>query len=81
MLSYLLITGFIGGFKAYTAVVGIFGAQKVERSYINTMVGYIYDNIGLGSTGAAAAGALILFVLILFFTLINLYVSKKRVHY
>jgi multiple sugar transport system permease protein len=81
MLSYLLITGFIGGFKAYTAVVGIFGAQTVERSYINTMVGYIYDNIGLGSTGVAAAGALILFVLILFFTLINLYVSKKRVHY
>ena len=79
MLSYLIITGFIGGFKAYTAVVGIFG--KIEGSYINTMVGYIYDCIGTGKTGLAAAGSLILFAIILVFTLINLYVSKKRVHY
>ena len=79
MLSYLIITGFIGGFKAYTAVVGIFG--KIEGSYINTMVGYIYDCIGTGKTGLAAAGSLILFASILVFTLINLYVSKKRVHY
>lgn len=79
MLSYLLITGFIGGFKAYTAVVGIFG--DISGKYINTMVGFIYDMIGQGKTGVAAAGSLILFVIILVFTLINLYVSKKRVHY
>ena len=81
MLSYLIITGFIGGFKAYTAVVGIYGAEKVSNSYINTMVGYIYDQIGNDSTGLAAAGSLILFGIILVFTLINLAVSKKKVHY
>lgn len=81
MLSYLIVTGFIGGFKAYTAVVGIYGAEKVQNSYINTMVGYIYDQIGNDSTSLAAAGSLILFVIILIFTLINLGVSKKKVHY
>lgn len=79
MLSYLIITGFIGGFKAYTAVVGIFG--DISGSYINTMVGFIYDMIGTGKTGVAAAGSLVLFAIILVFTLINLWVSKKRVHY
>lgn len=79
MLSYLLITGFIGGFKAYTAVVGIFGS--IQGTEINTMVGFIYEMIGTGATGLAAAGSLILFGIILIFTLINLYLSKKRVHY
>lgn len=81
MLSYLIITGFIGGFKAYTAVVGIYGATQVSNSYINTTVGFIYDQIGNEGTGVAAAGSLILFGIILVFTLINLAVSKKRVHY
>jgi len=81
MLSYLIVTGFIGGFKAYTAVVGIFGKDTVSNSKINTVVGFIYDQIGNNKTGLAAAAALILFVIILFFTAINLYASKKRVHY
>ena len=81
MLSYLIITGFIGGFKSYTAVVGIFGKQNMTGSYINTVVGFIYDQVGTGRTGLAAAAALILLVIIMIFTLINLHVSKKRVHY
>ncbi len=81
MLSYLIVTGFIGGFKAYTAVVGIFGRDTVQRSYINTVVGYVYDNIYDNKIGVASAASLILFVIILIFTLINLHVSKKRVHY
>ena len=81
LLSYLIITGFIGGFKAYTAVVGIFGREAVSKSYINTVVGYVYDQIGSNKIGRASAASLILFVIILFFTLINLHVSKKRVHY
>ncbi len=81
MLSYLIVTGFIGGFKSYTAVVGIFGKDKVANSYMNTLVGYVYDQIGRDRIGLASAAALILFVIILIFTLINLQVSKKRVHY
>lgn len=81
MLSYLIVTGFIGGFKSYTAVVGIFGKDNVKNSYINTLVGYVYDQTNSDHIGLAAAAALILFVIILIFTVINLRVSKKRVHY
>ncbi len=81
MLSYLIVTGFIGGFKAYTALVGIFGKDKVSKSYINTVVGFIYDQIGVSRVGVASAAALVLFAIILLFTLINLHMSKKRVHY
>jgi len=81
MLSYLIITGFIGGFKSYTALVGIFGSQKVSNSNINTVVGFIYDNIGSSSTGLAAAAALVLLIIIMVFTFINFLAGKKRVHY
>lgn len=86
MLAYVIITGFIGGFKEYSSVVGIFGdtmgppgAQEGEN--INTMVGLIYDFIGGGNYGVASAAALVLFVIIFVVTMINMWVSKKRVHY
>lgn len=82
MISYLVVTGFIGGFKEYTAIVGIFGTKMGPNDgEMNTMVGFIYDRINDGSTGIAAAGALILFSIIFVFTLINLWFSKRRVHY
>ena len=80
MLSYLLVTGIMGGMKQYSAVVGIFG-QDMDGYKVGTMVGYIYFFIENGSTGYAAAGALMLFAIIMVFTAINLYLSKKRVHY
>ena len=79
MLAYVIITGFIGGFKEYTSIVGIFGetmGPANEPLRLNTMVGFIYDSLSNNSQGRASAAALILFV-----TLINLWVSKKRVHY
>ena len=79
MISYLLITGFIGGFKEYSSVVGVFG-EDMNNGRLNTMVGFIYTNIGK-SEGIASAAAIILFALILVVTLINLYVSKKNTHY
>ena len=84
MIAYVVITGFIGGFKEYTSIVGIFGenmgpANDADR--LNTMVGFIYDALETNSQGRASAAALILFVIILIVTLINGYVSKKRVHY
>ncbi len=83
MLAYVIITGFIGGFKEYSSVVGIFGDKMGppdDAGRLNTMVGYIYDNIGR-QEGKASAAALILFGIILVVTLINLQVSKKKVHY
>jgi len=82
MIAYVVITGFIGGFKEYSSIVGIFGDDmKVAGGHsLNTMVGYIYDALGVWE-GRASAAALILFAIIFLVTMINLYVSKKKVHY
>lgn len=85
MIAYVVITGFIGGFKEYTSVVGIFGDKYMGTSdkpdSMNTMVGLIYDSIAANRGGLASAAALILFAIILAVTIVNLYMSKKRVHY
>ncbi|MBR4502685.1 MAG: sugar ABC transporter permease [Clostridia bacterium] len=84
MLAYVVITGFIGGFKEYTSVVGIFGegmGPAHDPGRLNTMVGLIYDSLATNNQGRASAAALYLFGIILVVTLINLQVSKKRVHY
>lgn len=84
MIAYVVITGFIGGFKEYTSIVGIFGdnmGPAGDAGRLNTMVGFIYDALANNNEGRASAAALILFVIILIVTLINLYVSKKKVHY
>ena len=84
MISYVVITGFIGGFKEYTSIVGIFGENMGpadDAGRLNTMVGFIYDALESNSQGRASAAALILFALIFVVTMINLRVSKKNVHY
>jgi multiple sugar transport system permease protein len=82
MIAYVVITGFIGGFKEYSSIVGIFGddMQAVGGQSLNTMVGYIYDALG-NQEGRASAAALILFGIIFVVTMINMYVSKKKTHY
>ena len=84
MIAYVVITGFIGGFKEYSSIVGIFGdtmGPVHDRGRLNTMVGFIYDSLGNSAHGKASAAALILFGIILVVTMINLQVSKKRVHF
>ena len=84
MLAYVIITGFIGGFKEYTSIVGIFGEKMGppdDSGRLNTMVGFIYDSLSSNSQGRASAAALILFGIILVVTLFNNHVIKKRVHY
>ena len=83
MLAYVIITGFIGGFKEYSSIVGIFGVDMGPpdaNKRLNTIVGFIYDSLG-NNEGRASAAALILFGIIMLVTLVNLYVSKKKVHY
>ena len=83
MLAYVVITGFIGGFKEYSSIVGIFGDKmgpSGSAGSLNTMVGFIYRAIG-NQEGTASAAALILFVIIFIVTMINLAVSKKKTHY
>ena len=84
MLAYVIITGFIGGFKEYTSIVGIFGANMGpadDAGRLNTMVGFIYDALSSNSQGRASAAALILFGIILVVTLFNNNVIKKHTHY
>ena len=85
MLAYVVITGFIGGFKEYSSIVGIFGEDMgpVGDPYktMNTMVGFIYEELPDMNYGVASAAALILFVIILIVTMINSAVSKRSVHY
>ena len=83
MIAYVVITGFIGGFKEYTSIVGIFGESMTPPHYnhsLKTMVGYIYDYIEQRQ-GLASAAALILFAIIFVVTLINLKVSSKKTQY
>ena len=84
MLAYVIITGFIGGFKEYTSIVGIFGEKMGppdDSGRLNTMVGFIYDALETNSQGRASAAALILFGIILAVTVFNNRVIKKHTHY
>ena len=80
---YLIITGFIGAFKAYSDAVALFGTD-LNAAEMNTIVGYIYDML-YGNSGGypsyASAAAIILFAIVLTITCINLLVSRKHVHY
>ncbi len=83
MVFYLIITGFIGAFKAYSDAVALFGTD-LNAAEMNTIVGYIYDML-YGNSGGfpsyASAAAIVLFAIVLTITCINLLVSKKHVHY
>lgn len=80
---YLIITGFIGAFKAYSDSVALFGTD-LNAAGMNTIVGYVYDMLygnGGGYPSYASAAAILLFVIVLTITCINLLVSKKHVYY
>lgn len=82
-MFYLIITGFIGAFKAYSDAVALFGTD-LNAAGMNTIVGYVYDML-YGNSGGypsyASAAAIILFAIVLTITCINLLISKKHVHY
>ncbi|MBO5057725.1 MAG: sugar ABC transporter permease [Lachnospiraceae bacterium] len=83
MIFYLIITGFIGAFKAYSDAVALFGTD-LNAAEMNTIVGYVYDML-YGDSGGypsyASAAAILLFAIVLTITCINLLISKKNVHY
>lgn len=83
MIFYLVITGFIGAFKAYSDAVALFGTD-LNAAEMNTIVGYVYDML-YGDSGGypsfASAAAIILFFIVLTITCINLLVSKKHVYH
>lgn len=82
-LFYLIITGFIGAFKAYSDSVALFGTD-LNAAGMNTIVGYVYDML-YGNSGGypsyASAAAILLFAIVLTITCVNLLISRKHVHY
>ena len=80
---YLIITGFIGAFKAYSDAVALFGVD-LNAAGMNTLVGYVYDML-YGNSGGypsyASAAAMLLFAIVLTITCINRLVSRKHIHY
>ena len=80
MIVYLVITGFIGAFKAYSDAVALFGTD-LNAAGMNTIVGYVYDML-YGDSGGypsyASAAAIILFAIVLTITCINLLVTRKQ---
>ena len=80
MIVYLVITGFIGAFKAYSDAVALFGTD-LNAAGMNTIVGYVYDML-YGDSGGypsyASAAAIILFVIVLTITCINLLVTRRQ---
>lgn len=89
MIAYVSITSLIGGFKTYTTVVALYGESGRTANLIDlrTIVFYVYEYISGGNhlnegyLSRGAAASLILFGIILLFTVIQLYISKKRVHF
>ena len=83
MIFYLVITGFIGAFKAYSDAVALFGTD-LNAAEMNTIVGYVYDML-YGDSGGypsyASAAAVILFAIVLTITCANFLVSRKKLHY
>lgn len=80
MIFYLVITGFIGAFKAYSDAVALFGTN-LNAAEMNTIVGYVYDML-YGDSGGypsyASAAAIILFAIVLTITSINLLVNRRQ---
>ena len=80
MITYVVITAFIGGFKEYSSIVAVFG-EDMKQGSLNTMIGMLYEALENTEHGLASASALILFVIIFAVTMLNMYVSKRNTHY
>ena len=97
MISYILITSFIGAFKAYESVLGLFSNLQQFAITIfdqrNTMVGFTYRMIGYSYDKSrlvantpqyyslGAAAAVILLGIILIFTWVNMKISNRFSHH
>ncbi|MDE6408025.1 MAG: sugar ABC transporter permease [Anaeroplasmataceae bacterium] len=85
MISYLFVTGFIGAFKEYSSVVGVFGEKQMgpigAQGRMNTVVARVYEFIEDTNYGRASAMALVLFVIILLLTIVQFQVNKRKVHF
>lgn len=84
-ILYITITSFIGAFKAYQSVISVVGQGPLHFGGADgmmwvTIVGYIYK-FRQTNLPVAAAGSVVLLIIVLLITLVQMQVSKKRVHF
>ena len=82
-IGLVLIINSISAFKVYTDVVVLWNGSP-EGYAMETVAWYIYNNIttsdGTHSLGYAAAAAMVLFVIIFIFTMVQKYIQRKWVY-
>lgn len=90
-ILYMMITSFIGAFKEYNSVIGMFGQEggafdsTTGPESMHTMVYFVYDQIGTNDSSHgvqyASAAAVFLFIIIMVFTIVQNKLTKRRIHY
>ncbi|MCR5505707.1 MAG: sugar ABC transporter permease [Bacilli bacterium] len=88
-ILYITITSFIGACKSYSQIISLFGGGPIDFGGTDgtkwiTIVGFIYkymQSTQASAVGRAAAGSVVLLIVILLITLVQFGVSKTRVHY
>ena len=87
MIFYIMVTSIIGALKVYSSVITLIneaGEIRGATYKMKTIVMYIYEYLNTrapGNLSLAAASSVVLFGIILLFTLVQMQASKKRVHY
>lgn len=77
-LSFLTIVDFIGAFKIYSEVYALFNGSPGVGKSATTAVFYVYDKFYSQSKyGQGMAAAVLLFIIILLFTLLQNFVVKR----
>ncbi|NEW04813.1 sugar ABC transporter permease [Paenibacillus sp. SYP-B3998] len=78
--SFLIVIGWIGSLQRFTDIYLLGGIQGSPARSLYTIVGFIYER-GFGGTeyGVASAAAYVLFAMILFFTALNLKITKMKI--
>lgn len=82
MTFLVSVNGIISNFKVFDEVFALFGGQPGPDNSALTMVYYLYRQFyELNQYGRAAAAGVVLFLMILVVILVQLWWSKKHVHY
>lgn len=79
---FVSVTSIIAGFKVFTEIFVLYGGKPGPLRVATTMVFYVYEKAWDDyRMGYAAAAAYLLFLMVLAFTLLQLWYARKRVHY
>lgn len=86
---YIYITSSITAFKAYSAVIALFGENYGpvgdNRKMMITLVGYIMEKLGsyldAGAVSMASTAAVILLIIIMLLTAVQFKLTDRKVHY